>query len=347
MTPNGQAEVDGGVMSAALAVSILRRLSLLPDDSIELLRAAAICGRTVEMTELSLDPSGTVVYNNKTITWGTFEYEEKGGTKRIQPVIPQGNAKVALDGELVHISLADIQFAYPGWPGPGDIDISFGAEQFCRLSFTVNSSGQLVMTLDTDTMNAYPSYNVTVMPDQQVQISQIGLDVVLQVLLSIMGGVVSEITAPVAEATEQTAGGVVSKMSDVEMAELVAKNVTPAQIGEAQVQAAEQSAEAAVNAGQPGYIQRFRNAIAGYRFSLLITVVRKLIYLPLSQITNVATMAAKHYYDKLPALDPFIDEAVHPVGWPMGMSFTVTGGAIRGSLTFYGRLSSQPPRERS
>ena len=76
-------------------------------------------------------------------------------------------------------------------------------------------------------------------------------------------------------------------------------------------------------------------------------MVRKLIYLPLSQITNVATMAAKHYYDKLPALDPFIDEAVHPVGWPMGMSFTVTGGALRGSLTFYGRLSSRPPRERS
>jgi hypothetical protein len=56
-------------------------------------------------------------------------------------------------------------------------------------------------------------------------------------------------------------------------------------------------------------------------------------------MSTVAEMAAEHYYDKLPALDPFVDEAVRPVGWPQGKSFTITGGALRGSLTFYGKLS--------
>lgn len=51
MTPAGTAEVAGG---GAPAASILHRLSLLPAESIELLRAAAIGGRTVDMAELSM-----------------------------------------------------------------------------------------------------------------------------------------------------------------------------------------------------------------------------------------------------------------------------------------------------
>jgi len=54
VTPAGQAEVESMGAQAGLAVSILYRLSLLPADSIELLRAAAICGRTVDVAELSM-----------------------------------------------------------------------------------------------------------------------------------------------------------------------------------------------------------------------------------------------------------------------------------------------------
>lgn len=287
--------------------------------------------------DFSLDASGTVVYNNKTITWGTFDYQENGSTNQIQPIIPRGNAKVALDGELIHISLADLQFPYPSWHGPGDINISFGTEQFCRYSFTVNGGGNLVMAPDPGA--EVPSCNVTVLPDQQVQAFQIGLDVLLQVLLSIVGGVASQIFQPAAEAAEATGGGVVAKVSEVQMTEIVAKYVTPAQLEDAEVQAAEQSAEATVKAGTPGFVQQFRSAIAGNKYSLVSIVLRKLVYLPLSMITQVATMAAKHDYDKLPALDPFVNEAVRPVGWPMDKSFKITGGALRGSLTFYGKLS--------
>lgn len=54
LTPAGQAEVEGGGAPAGLTVSILHRLGLLPAESIELLRAAAICGRTLDMAELSM-----------------------------------------------------------------------------------------------------------------------------------------------------------------------------------------------------------------------------------------------------------------------------------------------------
>jgi DNA-binding CsgD family transcriptional regulator len=54
ITPAGHAEVESSRAPVGLAVSILHRLSLLPPDAIELLRAAAICGRTVDMAELSM-----------------------------------------------------------------------------------------------------------------------------------------------------------------------------------------------------------------------------------------------------------------------------------------------------
>jgi DNA-binding NarL/FixJ family response regulator len=50
----GLAEAASSAPSAPLAASILPRLSLLPAESVELLRAAAICGRTVNLTELSI-----------------------------------------------------------------------------------------------------------------------------------------------------------------------------------------------------------------------------------------------------------------------------------------------------
>lgn len=288
--------------------------------------------------DFSVDPSGTVVYNNKTIDWGTLSYQDDGSTKQIKPVIPKGNVRVALDGELIHVSLADVHFPYPGWPGPGNINISFGAEQFCSYSFTLTSDRHLVMTPDNDKVNA--SYNVTVMPDQRVQIFQIALNVACQVVLSILGGVASQWLAACTAATEETAAGaVVSGMDEIEMANIAADNATPNEMQQAENQAAQQSAENIANAANPGYIQRFASAIAAYKYNFLIMAVKALIYLPISHITAVTTLAANHYYDKLPALDPFIDEAVKPVGWPMAKSFTITGGALRGSLTFYGKLS--------
>ena len=88
-------------MPAALAVSILRRLSLLPADSIELLRAAAICGRTVEMTELSM------LTNRDTLALA----ESLRAAARAGIVETRGDT-LSFRHELIHDAL------YQDWPLP-------------------------------------------------------------------------------------------------------------------------------------------------------------------------------------------------------------------------------------
>lgn len=101
VTPAGQAEVESMGAQAGLAVSILYRLSLLPADSIELLRAAAICGRTVDVAELSM------LTGQDTLALA----ESLRGAGRAGIVETSGD-KLSFRHELIHDAL------YQDWPVP-------------------------------------------------------------------------------------------------------------------------------------------------------------------------------------------------------------------------------------
>ena len=101
VTSTGQAEADSSEAPAGLAVSILHRLSLLPAESIELLRAAAICGRTVDMAELAM------LTNRDTIAMA----ESLRAAGRAGIVETSGD-KLSFRHELIHDAL------YQDWPLP-------------------------------------------------------------------------------------------------------------------------------------------------------------------------------------------------------------------------------------
>ena len=101
ITSAGHAEIEGSGASASLAVSILHRLSLLPADSIELLRAAAICGRTVDMAELSM------LANRNTLAMA----ESLRGAAQAGIVETSGD-RLLFRHELIHDAL------YQDWPLP-------------------------------------------------------------------------------------------------------------------------------------------------------------------------------------------------------------------------------------
>jgi len=97
----GQAEAAGSAPPAPLAASILARLSLLPAESMELLRAAAICGRTVNLTELS------ILTNQDTLALA----ESLRAASRAGIVETSGDT-LSFRHELIHDAL------YQDWPLP-------------------------------------------------------------------------------------------------------------------------------------------------------------------------------------------------------------------------------------
>lgn len=101
ITPAGHAEVESSGAPAGLAVSILHRLSLLPADSIELLRVAAICGRTVDMAELSM------LANRDTLALAeSLRAAARAG------IIETSGDRLSFRHELIHDAL------YQDWPLP-------------------------------------------------------------------------------------------------------------------------------------------------------------------------------------------------------------------------------------
>jgi len=74
--------------------------------------------------------------------------------------------------------------------------------------------------------------------------------------------------------------------------------------------------------------------VASYKFRILVKGLEKLVGVPLSQMSNIAVLAAKYDYDALPALDPFTTASLLPVTWPYRDSFTLTGGSLNGALVF-------------
>ena len=101
ITPAGQAEVEGCGAPAGLAVSILHRLSLLPAESIELLRAAAICGRTVDMAELSMLTGRDILALAESLRAAV-----RAG------IVETSGDKLSFRHELIHDAL------YQDWPVP-------------------------------------------------------------------------------------------------------------------------------------------------------------------------------------------------------------------------------------
>lgn len=101
ITPGGQAEVEGDAAPAGLAVSILHRLSLLPAESIELLRAAAICGRKVDLAELSM------LTDRDTLALAeSLRAAERAG------IVETSGETLSFRHELIHDAL------YQDWPLP-------------------------------------------------------------------------------------------------------------------------------------------------------------------------------------------------------------------------------------
>ena len=335
-----QAAVDRRVFDAAPA-GAEAALVLGPRLVVEQLLVPGIQAIVLgtQPSDFGIDSTGTVVYNKSTMTWGQFSYDLDDGTSAtVTPTIEPGNLELALDGELIHVSLSDIRFAYPGWHGPGNVMISFGAQQFYRFEFAVNSEGHLVMAPkeDTDTSS---SYNVTITPDEQMQIFQIALNAAVQVVFAVLGGLAGQFLDPIeGSVTEGAEASYASEMDEIEMATLV-DSTSPADREAADENTALLGGDAAANQANPGYLQKFKGLIASYKFRLLVMALGKLVGLPISQMSNIAVMAAKKYYDGLPVLDPFALEGQRPVTWPHHENFTLTGGSLNGALVFYGTLT--------
>jgi hypothetical protein len=293
--------------------------------------------------DFAVDSTGTVVYNQNTMTWGELSYDLDDGTSAtVTPVIEPGNFELALDGELIHVSLSDVRFAYPGWHGPGNVMISLSAQQFYRYTFTVNGEGYLVMAPEgaADTS----SYNVTITPDQEMQAFQIAVNVAVQVVFAILGGLAGQFLDPIeGSVAEGTNGSYSSELGDAEVQGLV-DSASPEDRLEADEDSAQLGGDAAANQGDAGYLQKFKGLIASYKFRILVMALNKLVGLPAGQMSNIAVLAAREDYAGLPALDPFAVEGQRPVTWPHDEDFTLTGGSLNGALVFYGTLAAPPLR---
>ena len=101
VTETGQAEAESSAAPAILAASILNRLSLLPAESIELLRAAAICGRTVDLTELSM-----LTHRDTLALAEALRAAGRAG------IVETSGDKLSFRHELIHDAL------YQDWPLP-------------------------------------------------------------------------------------------------------------------------------------------------------------------------------------------------------------------------------------
>lgn len=285
---------------------------------------------------------GTTVYNVSDMTWGTFTYDEGDGkTSNIQPRIPKGNIELSLDGGIVHLSMANINFPYPGWKGPGEITIAFDTEQFITFDFVLRPDGGLVMAPQTGKFNT--SLHVTVTPDAVVIEFQIALNVTLQILMAVIGGVVQSATEAVTEAatdsiTPASGGAFEADMTDLDG--LVGSNASPDEISIIEEDAAEQGGDAVTNGDDPGYVQKFKNAVIANKWKIGMKVLNKLVTYPAGKTTEIAVRMAEKNYDELPTLNLFADAGIKPVNWADGSSFKIAGGGLCGALVLWGTINA-------
>ncbi len=293
--------------------------------------------------DYSTDLTGTVVYNKGPMTWGAFTYDEgDGDTATVCPRIPTGNVQLALDGQVVHLSMSNINFPYPGWSGPGEITIAFDTQQFITFDFIVRTDGKVVMVPQTGKFNTF--FNVTITPSEEVLIFQIALDATVQILMAVIGGVVESATEAVTEAAEQALqptvdGGFAAEMDMIEL-ENLAGNVDPEEVQQVEREAAGQAGDAVANGGTAGYVQKFKNAVIANKWKIFMKIITKMVTVPVGRTTDIAVWAAEQQFDKLPSLELFAAAGVRPVRWEDGSSFKMAGGSLQGALVIWGRVRS-------
>ncbi|MBO0930062.1 TULIP family P47-like protein [Fibrella aquatilis] len=320
---------DGTTGAWLLGPTLLTSQFLLP--------AAQALVQGSDATSFSIDPTGLTVYNNATMTWGSFSYgEDTNNTAIVTPQIPQGNLELSLDGAVVHLSLTDINFPNPAWAGPGQITIAFDAEQFITFAFVVRSDGGLVMVPDSKTFNS--TGNITIIPDKTEIGFQIALDAVTEVLMAFVGGAIEAVGEGASEAMEAgTQGGYNAEFDEIEMEDL--GNKANPDVQQTEEEAADQAGDALANGGDASYVQQFKSAIIANRWKILATVVEKMVTFPVGKVSEIALWVAEKDYDKLPTLQPFVAKGIAPVRWPGGATLTPTGGSLEQSLLIWGKLT--------
>ena len=291
-------------------------------------------------TDFDINKTGTI-YNKNSMSWGNFNYSEKTKSYQIKPNIPPGNIELTLNGPVVHLSMSDINFPYPGWGGPGEITVSFGVEQFTTFKLVVRDDGGIVLVPEAGKND---SFNVTVVPSEAVDIFQIAISVVVAVLFCMIGGAIEGAlegaeTAAENVAVEEADESIVASMSEDEISGALS-NASDEEIAEANVNAAEDGANAVVNAGNAGYTQSFGSCVRAVVTKIVIEVVNRLVSVPFDKIVEFAVAAAEKKYDDMPSIVPFAESGMKPVTWQSETGMKVTGGALDNALVFWGVLST-------
>ena len=297
------------------------------------------------LSDFTADQTGTMLCNKETMTWGAFIYDENDDGKEtatVYPTIPQGNIQLSLGDNVIHLSMSNINFAYPGWSGPGQITISFDTEQFFTFDFTLRDDGELVMVPKTGQFNT--SFNVTIIPDKEEQIFQIALSAAMEVLMAVIGGVVECATEACSEVMENalTPAEGDGFTAEIEMVELnnLTSQVEPDVIQQVEEEAAEEGGEAVENSTINKYLQKFKNAIVANKYKIYMKIVEVICTKLADSVTDIAVWAAQKQYGNLPSLKPFAETGIQPVKWADGAEFKLTGGSLPGAMVLWGKLES-------
>ena len=293
--------------------------------------------------DFALDQSGSLLYNKTTMTWGAFEYDlDSGTTSTIFPQIPKGNIQLALGDEVVHLSMSNINFPYPGWNGPGNINIAFNTEQFFTFEFVLRDDGELVMVPDSGEFNT--SFNVNIIPDTKQQIFQIALDATMQILMAVIGGIVSCASEACTEMVEGALQPIANDgfVADIEMVELnhLVEEVDSDIIQQVEIEAAGEAGDAIAHSTISNYLQMFKNAIIANRYKIYTQIIKEICTTVTSEVTQIAIWAAKHQYGDLPTLNLFTETGIQQIRWADGSSFKLTGGTLKSALVLWGTLES-------
>lgn len=299
-----------------------------------------------QQSDFQASLTGTV-YNKATTTWGKYSFTGSDGTaSEIQPRIPAGNLQLTLNGGTLHLSMSNINFAYPGWSGPGDIMVAFDAEQFAPIGIFGRTDGQLVIGQAGDGTR---SFSATVIPSQKTQIFQIALNAALQLLFALIGGALDS----AAGAAENAASGsieegaedsLVSSFDAEDVQGLLEENASTEEIEAAEAAAAEDAGNALVNADEPGWVEQFKSALMANRYKILLKIIEKAVETPAGKIVDTAIALAKSQYDDLPSINPLIAAAAAPVTWAGGSGADFVAGRVDGALLLWARSAGLSKR---
>ncbi|WBO21382.1 hypothetical protein [Sphingomonas abietis] len=298
---------------------------------------AVVQGST--MADFAISPTGTV-YNAATMTWGSFAFATAGdSTSVITPVIPQGNLQLTLNGATAHLSMSNVHFPYPDWPGPGDITVSLDAEQYADLGIVPRSDGALVLS---QVGTAKRTTRVTVIPSETTQIYQIALNTALQVLFAVIGGALDQaLGAAEGAAAESIEDGaedsLVSSLSDSELEPLLGEHADAEEIEAAEEEAAEGAGDALAHAGQPAWLQSFKATIMANWYKILLKIIEKAVEIPASELTALGVALAKRDYDHLPTINTIAENASAAMTWVDGGAIACIDGKVDQALLFWAK----------